>query len=475
MRTFKYVMIGALMLGIGTPALAQTGDPKADTETITKMIKNKAGDLADQTKKYAKKYKKNTDVLLAMSKAFYEVKDTANARIMAENALKANKKCAKAFIILGDIMALNEDGGAAAGQYQQAIYFDPKDPEGYYKYANVYKKVSPSEAVAKLEELRTHRPDIAVDALAGRIYYTSNKFGNAIDCYNKAWEQKDKMEERDIRDYAMAYYLTGKAANALEVAKFGLTKSPRDAAFNRLAFFTATDLKQYDQALAYADALFNKSDSAKFSYFDYTYYGNALSGVKKYDEAIASFKKALDQEFDSKDKKAGVIKTLSDAYSNQENYAEAIKYYEQYLAEYSTPTATDYAGLPQLYYYLASKQTGDEMIASLKKSDELYAQLGEKYADAAEYATFWRARVNNAMDNDQQNGYAKPYYEKMIQLYSERTELNNSDRARLKEAYLYMISYEARVADNMEAAKVQAQKLIEIDPENAIAKQVLGM
>ena len=63
----------------------------------------------------------------------------------------------------------------------------------------------------------------------------------------------------------------------------------------------------------------------------------------------------------------------------------------------------------------------------------------------------------------------------MIQLYSERTELNNSDRARLKEAYLYMISYEARVADNMEAAKVQAQKLIEIDPENAIAKQVLGM
>ena len=51
MRTFKYVMIGALMLGIGTPALAQTGDPKADTETITKMIKNKAGDLADQTKK----------------------------------------------------------------------------------------------------------------------------------------------------------------------------------------------------------------------------------------------------------------------------------------------------------------------------------------------------------------------------------------------------------------------------------------
>ena len=67
-------------------------------------------------------------------------------------------------------------------------------------------------------------------------------------------------------------------------------------AFNRLAFFNSTDLKNYDQALLYADALFNKSDSAKFSYFDYTYYGNALNGAKKYDEAIDMFKKALEQE-----------------------------------------------------------------------------------------------------------------------------------------------------------------------------------
>ena len=475
MKAIKYVMMGALMLGIGTPVFAQTGDPNADKEAITKMIKNKAGDLAEQSKKYAKKYKKNTDVLLAMSKAYFEVKDTANARIMAENALKADKKCAKAFIVLGDIQALNDDGGAAAQQYQQAIYFDPKDPEAYYKYANVYKKVSPSEAVAKLEELRAHRPDIAVDALAGRIYYTSNKFSNAIDCYNKAWAQKDKMEERDIRDFAMAYYLTGKAANALEVAKYGLTKAPRDAAFNRLAFFTSTDTKQYDQALQYADALFNKSDSAKFSYFDYTYYGNALKGVKRYDEAIESYKKAIEQEFDSKDKKAGVIKTLSDAYSEIEDYAAAIKYYEQYLAEYSTPTATDHAGLAQLYYYQASKLAGDEMIASLKKSDELYQKLGEKYADAIEYATFWRARVNNAMDNDQKNAYAKPHYEKLIDLYSSRTELNNSDKSRLKDAYLYLISYEARIADNMAAAKTLAEKLIQLDPENAVAKQVLGM
>ena len=170
-----------------------------------------------------------------------------------------------------------------------------------------------------------------------------------------------------------------------------------------------------------------------------------------------------------------MIKTLSDTYSEIEDYASAIKYYEQYLAEYSTPTATDHAGLAQLYYYLASKLTDGEMVASLKKSDELYKNLGEKYADAIEYATFWRARVNNAMDDDQKNGYAKPHYEKLIELYNTRTELNNSDKSRLKEAYLYLISYEARIADNMAAAKKLSEKLIVIDPENAVAKQVLGM
>ena len=473
MKQLKYVLVGALMLGFNAPAMAQQ-DNKAVIESIAKVIKSKSPDVENQVKDVYKKNKKNPEVLVGIARAYYEVKDTAKARVYADFANKAAKfKCAQAYVLLGDISAMAEDGGAAAQHYQQAISFDPKNPEPYYKYANVYRKVSPTVAVMKLDELRKQRPDVAVDALAGRIYYMSNEFDKAITSYKKA--DISKMEERDITEYAMALYFRQRNQESLEVVQYGLKKKPRDAAFNRLAFFNSTDLKNYDQALLYADALFNKSDSAKFSYFDYTYYGNALNGAKKYDEAIEMFKKALDQEFDSKDKKAGVIKTLSDAYSSQEKYDEAIKYYEEYLNTYSTPTATDYAGLPQLYYYKASKEQGDAMKASLKKSDELYGQLAEKYPDAIEYATFWRARVNNAMDNEQKEALAKPYYEKLIEVYSTRTELNNSDKARLKESYLYLISYYARVADDMAKAKECATKLLEIDPENETAKVVLGM
>ena len=473
MKQLKYVLVGALMLGINAPVMAQE-DNKTVIESITKVIKSNSSDAEEQVKAVFKKNKKNPEVLVGIARAYFEQKDTAKARVYADFANKAAKyKCAQAYVLLGDISAMGEDGGTAAQHYQQAISFDPKNPEPYYKYANVYRKVSPTVAVMKLDELRKQRPDVAVDALAGRIYYMSNEFDKAITSYKKA--DISKMEERDITEYAMALYFKQRNQESLEVVQYGLKKKPRDAAFNRLAFFNSTDLKNYDQALLYADALFNKSDSAKFSYFDYTYYGNALNGAKKYDEAIDMFKKALEQEFDSKDKKAGVIKTLSDAYSLQEKYEDAIKYYEEYLNTYSTPTATDYAGLPQLYYYKASKEQGDAMKASLKKSDELYGQLAEKYQDAIEYATFWRARVNNAMDNEQKEALAKPYYEKLIEVYSTRNELNNSDKARLKESYLYLISYYARVVDDMTKAKECATKLLEIDPENETAKVVLGV
>ena len=473
MKQLKYVLVGALMLGINAPVMAQE-DNKSVIESITKVIKSNSSDAEEQVKAVFKKNKKNPEVLVGIARAYFEQKDTAKARVFADFANKAAKyKCAQAYVLLGDISAMGEDGGTAAQHYQQAISFDPKNPEPYYKYANVYRKVSPTVAVMKLDELRKQRPDVAVDALAGRIYYMSNEFDKAITSYKKA--DISKMEERDITEYAMALYFKQRNQESLEVVQYGLKKKPRDAAFNRLAFFNSTDLKNYDQALLYADALFNKSDSAKFSYFDYTYYGNALNGAKKYDEAIDMFKKALEQEFDSKDKEAGVIKTLSDAYSSQEKYEDAIKYYEEYLNTYSTPTATDYAGLPQLYYYKASKEQGDAMKASLKKSDELYGQLAEKYQDAIEYATFWRARVNNAMDNEQKEALAKPYYEKLIEVYSTRNELNNSDKARLKESYLYLISYYARVVDDMTKAKECATKLLEIDPENETAKVVLGV
>lgn len=467
MKAIKYLFLGALMTGLSATAMAQT-DTKTVIAEITKTIKAAPADLADQVKAVYKKNKKNPEVLVAIGRAYYEMKDTVNASIYAEYGMKM--KYGPAYMLKGDIMAFGDDGGAAAGYYDQAIYFDPKNPEAYYKYASVYRKISPSQAVSKLEELRIHRPDVAVDALAGRIYYQSNDFDQAISAFKKA--DLNKMEERDVRSFAMAYYLKGKYAESLELVKMALAKNSRDAGFNRLAFFNSTDLKQFDAALTYADALFNKSDSAKFSYYDYTYYGNALSGAKRHDEAIAQYEKALSMEIDNKDKHAGVVKQLAEAYGNKEDYPNAIKYYEQYLNEMPNVSATDMVGLAQLYVQQANGMQGDERIATFKKAEEVYVKVEEKFPNALEYATFMRARVNSYIDPETKEGLAKPYYEKLAEIIAPKAEKDRADQARLIECYRYLGYYHLLQSNNEESIGYW-NKILEIDPNHEVAKKAL--
>ena len=472
MKAIKYLFTAALLTGFSSAAMAQDGT-KADIDAVKKIISSKPADLDKQMKPYYKENKKNAENLVAFGREFMAAKDTANAKTYANYALQASKnKCAAAFILLGDIEAISDNGGGAAAQYEQAIYVDPKNPDAYYKYANVYRKISPSGAVAKLNDLRQQRPDIAVDALAGRIYYMSNEFDKALAAYDKA--DKNKMEERDLSVYAMSAFFKQKYDKALEVAKFGLSKNPRHAAFNRLAFFNSTELKKYDDALMYADALFNKSDSAKFSYYDYTYYGNALIGAKQPQKAIEMYEKALKQEdMDNKAKRAGVVKQLSDAYRDMEDFPNAIKHYKDYLASMEKPTANDLAALASLHMQHGATLKDNEQAEAFKMADETYADLAQKYENAMEYATFMRARVNGQMDPDQSKGLAKPYYEKLVELIGPKTELDATEKARLKESYHYLISYYFIQKDDKATAKDYAAKMLVIDPENQIAKQVM--
>lgn len=468
MKAIKYLFLGALTLSFSAPAMAQEESP---VETVKSLIKTNTPEAEKQIKSIYKKNKKNGEIVVGIARAYYEAKDTANARVYAEYATKLNY--GPAYIVLGDIAAMADDGGGAARMYDQAIYFDPKNPDPYYKYATVYRKVSPKVAADKLEDLRVQRPDLPVDALKGRILYMANEFDAAIEAFKKA--DRTKMEERDLRSFAMAYYLTGKHQPSLEIAEFALKQSPRDAGFNRLAFFTNTDLKNYDKALEYADRLFNQSDSAKFTYFDYSYHGNALNGAKKHEEAIAAYKKALDQEFDSNDKRAGVIKQLADAYKGVDDYANAVVYYDQFLKTVSHATLSDYADLGRLYVQYADGLQGDDKLDKLKKADEIYADLAAKNDDAKEYSLFWRGRVNTMMDPESKEGLAKPFYEELANIINAKTEKDKADTARLIESGRYMINYYLNVVDEKDNAKKYAEMILSVDPENEIGKMVMGL
>ena len=471
MKTIKCLLIGVLATAMSTPSMAQ--DNKTTIDAISKVIKANPEAAKDQVKDVYKKNKKNAEVLVGIGRAYFEAKDTANAKTYANYAIKANKNYGAGYILLGDIEVVKDDGGAAAGWYQQAIYFDPKNPDGYFKYANIYRGRSPEEAVSKLNELRAQRPDIAVDALAARILYSSNRLEQSLDYYDKVTD-KSKLEDLDITNYATEAWMLQKREKSLEMARYGLTRNARKAAWNRLVFYNLTDMGQTEEALKYADALFNASDSAKISGFDYTYYGTALKNAKQYDKAIEMLKKALAENKDNADLLNSNKKSLSDAYLAMEDFDNATLYYEEYLKNVQKTTASDMAGLATIYTNMAAKLTGDQKIDALKKADAVYAQLGEKFPENIDFANFMRARVNSNLDPETKEGLAKPFYEAIVHSLAGKSDRDRADNARLSEAYRYL-GYYYLLKDDKATADGYWNKVLEIDPNNATAKQALGI
>ena len=370
MKAIKYLLAGTFAAIVSVPSMAQDVQPQVDA--IAKVIKANKSNLAaveDQVKDFVKENKKSAEALAGLGRAYMEVKDTASAREYANMAIergKDDKGKALAFILLGDLAAISSnEGGSAASLYNQAIHFDPTNPTGYIKYAAVYRKVDPEGAVAKLEELRKIDPSYPVDAEAAHFFYGAQKFDKAVEYYGKV--DLNQLKDNYLTEYALAELLLGNSKNSLKVALFGVSKNPRDAAMNRITFYNYTDLKDYKNALKYADALFNNSDSAKITARDHRNYGYALMGDSAYDKAIEEFKEALDMDANLND----VRKQISDAYLAMNDFTNGLAFYEKYLSNVEKKSISDLDGLASLYAQHAAgiDSLNDEKINAFKKAD----------------------------------------------------------------------------------------------------------
>lgn len=476
MKAIKYLFIAALTAGYSANALAQDGS-KADIDAVKKIISSKPADLDKQMKAYYKANKKNADNLVAFGRAFYEAKDTANAKVYANYALQASKnKSANAFILLGDIAALADDGGGAASQYEQAIYVDSKNPDAYYKYALVNRKVNPGMVAQKLDELKAQRPDIDVDAIKGHICAISKDDKGAYESYSKA--NIANLDRSNLVEYASACFFTGNHADGLKVVKEAIKKYPRYATFNRLGMMFCVELQNYQEGLDFADRLFNASDSLKAHNQEYFYQGLAHNGMKNYDKAIESFQKALSiQSEGNLVSEVSILKSIADAHKANGNFDEAANYLRRHIGKKDKPTFNDYEEIAKLFQMQARDTTLTKEIreAALAKADAAYDDLGQKFENNLLYILYQRANIGMQLDPELEKGTAQPHYAKIIELIEPKTERDNADTQILRTAYHYMMSRSLLIDKNKAKAKDYAAKILAIDPDYkpAIAVQEL--
>ena len=459
-----------LLAGFSATANAQ----EAELQAALDGIKSKAPNVAELAKTAYKKNKKNAEALMKVARAYYEQKDTAGAILFANYANEAGKpkyQYAPAYLLLGDVEAsYGTDGGKAAGYYNQAINFDPTNPEGYKKWAMVYRKISPSQAAKKLQDMKAMCPNEDVDAITAHIYMLAGDERQAYENYAKA--DVSKLEKAYLNEYVRASYFTGHFEDALKAAEAGLKIEPRNPTFNRLAMFSNYELKKYDAAKAYIHKYFNETDSAKFSEYDHFYTALIYQALEDKENMYAQYDKALELVNDSSMiKRHAILKSVSDSYLKDLQFENAIKYYNDFLACKPDLNSDDMEGLAKIYskYSDADETRKPELVG---KAIEAYRAMADKFPVQSIYAAYQCATMNNKLDKTGEKGLAKPDYQKVVDLLANKADRDNSENTMLKYSYHYLMSNSFLYGKNKALAKEYADKILAIDPEYAPAQQI---
>ena len=462
--------MGVLLAGFSATANAQ----EVELQAAIDAIKSKAPNVAELAKTAYKKNKKNAEALMKVARAYYEQKDTAGAILFCNYANEAGKpkyQYAPAYLLLGDIEAsYGNDGGKAAGYYNQAINFDPTNPEGYKKWAMVYRKISPSQAAKKLQDMKAMCPNEDVDAITAHIYMLAGDEKQAYENYAKS--DVSKLDKSYLNEYVRASYFTGHFEDALKAAEAGLKIEPRNPTFNRLAMFSNYELKKYDAAKAYIHKYFNETDSAKFSEYDHFYTALIYQALEDLENMYIHYDKALELVNDSSMiKRHAILKSVADSYLKDQQFDNAIKYYNEFLACKPDLNSDDMEGLAKIYskYADADEARKTELVG---KAIDAYKAMADKFPIQSIYAAYQCATMNNKLDKTGEKGLAKPDYQKVVELLANKADRDNSENTMLKYSYHYLMSNAFIYGKNKALAKEYADKILAIDPEYAPALQI---
>lgn len=439
---YNYVGLGALDLLAGNTSAAQ-----------------------DNFKKAQGLAKKDAELTTAIARAYYNADPVKYAKEIQKNIDKARKdsklKEPAIYILEGDMKYDAQDFGGAAAQYEQAITFDPKNPEGYVKYANAYFRVNPKFSIEKLEQLNTELP---TSALAQRElaekYYEANYWNKAADLYGKYIQNPNHFPEDKAR-YSVLLYYGKKYDESLAVANEILAQDPTNFLMQRLRFLNLADLKNYTAADQAAKDFFTKNVGKTFTTNDFTTYADVLQNLGQDSLAVVQYELAVANDPDNAD----LLNEISTVYTKAKQYPKAADAYALYLSKIEEPSSNDlYAAAGR--YLNAAATAGDNAELRAETATKGLEYIGKAIAEAQPNALLYqrKARLHIAGNNNQPN-------QESVDSYAQMTELLDQDPANMdptnkdnklnmyKEAYQFSYVFYGNVAHDKDKAAEIAEKL----------------
>ncbi len=443
------------------------------------LLKSSPKEAEDQFSTAVKKDKKDVAVLVAIAEAYYNNKMKDKGDKYLADARKADKKSPLIYLLEGDLVA-KTNAGEAAGNYAQAINFDPKCTVAYIKTAQVYETVNPTLAEEMLQKAVEINPSYTLAyKYLGNIYSRTGKYPLAIDVYKKYFAQ-GAYDVEDLTRYAAALYFTKQYDDAKKLINEGISKDPNNFVLNRLLMYSYLQSEDYTNGVAAAEKFFSlpKGDS-EYIVQDHMTFGELLSKNGRLPEALAQYDQAIKLD----PSKSTVYKEIAIACKDARQWADAAKYYQEYVdkADPELLEAMDFFNLGQSAYSagtaLINSENPEEKAKSveyLKQADKAFAVVTERIPDSY-LGYLWRGNTNAALDPEVKEGLAKPHFEKVIEILTAKGEPNNSliDAYRYMAYYYYLNFEKSKDPEDKAQIKFYSEKILEIDPNNQTGKDLL--
>ncbi|WP_114938943.1 tetratricopeptide repeat protein [Mucilaginibacter endophyticus] len=388
-----------------------------------------------------------------------------------------NAKDVDLLIALGDAYRSVLKSNEAYSNYSDASTLDPKNPAAkvatgvLYKFANNF---DGSE--------QQFKDALAINANYGPAYrewaetdlrwsltdpkMASAKIKEAVDHYKQYLSLTDQSVESQMR-YADFLILAGDYKTLQQVATDLSKSASTNARVYRYLAYAAYENKDYSNGLTAINTWFQKADPKRVIPRDYLYLGRLQIALNQDSVGIITLQKALTLDSTQTDVYAEIAKS----YFRQKKYAQAGDAYREVTVKGGhSVKLTDYFYEGISYYYGYDTKTPNDSL--LTRADSAFSYVIAKTATAPFADAFlYRARVNDLKEKDRNNisGYAKPYYEKYIEVVNAKGAPDEKTKKNLAEAYAYLGTiYQYKEKDDAKASENFA-KARELDPANKSA------
>ena len=348
---------------------------------------------------------KDPTLYIEAAEAFihYTNKDLDKAKIYLDKANGIDQKNAEINLLYGDIYAELINGTLAAEYYNKAQELNKSSARAIVSKGGLYFRSTNYEGAAEEDQRAIQlEPSYAPAHRAlGDAYLKQGKLEKAKEEYRKYLELSKNNCTARIKYAALLYFSKNYSEALSELSQVSERCDSNNLKMLRLQSYCYCETKDYNKGLLAVDHLFRLVPIEKRLDKEYEYYGKLLIGVDKDSLGIEQLQKAyaLDPS------RVDLLSEIANAWFKLKQYSNAIYYFQQKLAQGKDLKSAEYYNLGRSYYYINQFGAADSSFMKVNELSPTYVS-----------GWLWRADASSHIDSTSESGFAKPFYEKYVEL-----------------------------------------------------------